>query len=1067
MQVSAASFGQLITLNEKNAQLEQVFREIRRQSGYNFYYDGKAVAPDYRVSVSVRNATVEETLKTALKDFPLSFEINENGVTIKRTGTVRSEDQIENPLKLINVKGRVTDEGGKPLPGATVKLKGSGLSQSAGLTGDFSFAGVEEKEILIVSYTGYVSREIRVTNEPMEIKLELSNSKLDEVQVMAYGTTTRRTSTGTIATVKAEDIEKQPVSNVLEALQGRIPGLIINAQSGNVGSGYSVQLRGRNSLNFQGNPLIVVDGVPYPDVMLPGTPSILGEGSPLNFLNVNGIESVDVLKDADATAIYGSRGANGVILITTKKGSIGETRFNVNVSQGISKVLNRVEMMDTKQYLQMRREAFKNSGRTPSADPTNIGYARDLMVWDTTRYTDWQKVLIGNTAQYADYNLSASGGNSFSQFNISGFYKRQTDVFIGDGNDRKTGLNLSLNLQSPNNKFRLLFSGSFMNDVNSASAFDFANSFVLSPNAPALYKADGTLNWENSTWNNPLALLNNKFKRNAKNLVANTIVSYAIIPGLDFKSSLGYTNLSSNDIATYPVTGLNPTRWATATRSAQYADNNISTWIVEPQLQYSKMFNDLKIEVLLGSSLQENKGDGKVLNAYGFSSDALLESIDSAPFVEATSNTVSTYRYIAGFGRATLNYANRFLFNLSGRRDGSTRFGPDKRFANFYSVGAGWIMSEEGFFKRSLPFVSFAKLRGSFGSTGSDAIPDYHYMDLYESIGLPYGGVQGLATNKLFNNTLAWETTHKLEIGLDLGFWKDRLLFNANYFRNRSSNQLMNYGLPGTTGYDGILTNRDAKIQNSGFEFTLSSQNLKGRNFSWKTELNLSAQRNKLLAYPGLEGSTYANTLIVGEPLSIGRVFRFAGINPTTGLYEFYTASGSKTSTPDGINDKTGTVNLTPEFFGGMNNVLRYKEFELSFFFQFVRQKGGFFYDLRPGAMSNLPAVYTDRWHSPGSMGAYQRVDVALNESTDAFSAVQQSDYNVTDASYIKLRNVSLSYSLPAARAAKYKIGGASVFLRTQNLLTITNYKGSDPETQNYFTIPPVFTLLAGLSLTF
>ncbi|HEY0669336.1 MAG TPA: SusC/RagA family TonB-linked outer membrane protein, partial [Sphingobacteriaceae bacterium] len=446
-------------------------------------------------------------------------------------------------------------------------------------------------------------------------------------------------------------------------------------------------------------------------------------------------------------------------------------------------------------------------------------------------------------------------------------------------------------------------------------------------------------------------------------------------------------------------------------------------------------------------------------------SDGLLENPQAASDITALVSRAD-YKYNAVFGRVNYNYDGRYLLNVTARRDGSARFGPENQFANFAAVGVGWILSEEKFMG-SMPFVSFAKLRGSYGTTGNDKIGDYRFLDLYNPSYYPFMNTVGIFPTGLFNPQLAWELTKKLEGGIELGFFRDRLLLSASYFLNRSSNQLLEYRLPSITGFFSIPDNLPATVQNSGFELSLNTLNVSSPDFKWSTSINFTISRNKLHSFPGFETSGYDNTYVIGQPIGIIKAYRFAGVDPGTGRYQFYDSKGNSTFTPSFREDRTGLLNTAPRFYGGIQNSVSYKGFTLDFFFQVVEKRS-----LNPLLMSgfhpgffnfNLPKEITNRWQQPGDIRPFQRYSQTFGEVFQSFDYVKNSDYNLTDGSFARLKNVSLSYQLPNRLKQKLSLQQARIYVQGQNIVTITDYI-FDPE--SFTSVPPLRVLTVGLQIT-
>jgi len=1070
LHVSARGYTQKVTLSGKDMPLEKVFNIIERQTGYAFFYDFDIFKDTHKVTLNVKDMNLDEVLKACLRDQPLlDFRITNTTISIirKKTTVAPAQPTIVNRDKdPFDFRGTVTDENGQPLSGATVKLKNGKVAAITDERGDFKLKNINEDEVVEISYTGYILVELPVKKEALRVSLKRATNKLDEVQVIAYGTSTQRLSTGNISKVTSKEIEEQPVPNPLAALQGRVPGLIVTQTTGAPGGGFKVQIRGKNSISNGTDPYYVIDGVPY-NSQIAGIPTNdqnagpllnpeLKGGSPLNFINPYDIESIEVLKDADATAIYGSRAANGAILITTKKGKIGSMRIDLNAYTGITSLARDIKLLNTQQYLAMRHEAFNNDKRKPGPADYDING-----VWDTTRYTDWSKIFLHDAGHYSDAQANVSGGNANTQYLIGvGYYRQDMGVpklLPGVGADQKASAHFNINSSSSDKKFKLALTGSYVADRNTVQTANFSSlRLTLAPDAPALFNPDGSLNWApltpgvRGTWNNPYATLLGRCKGNTSNLVGNLTLSYILLKGLELRTTLGYSNSQTDELATAPVSSLDPGLHVT-TGISQFNTLNNHSWIVEPQLDYKMELGKGTITALIGGSFHQANNSYNRVFASGFLSDALLEDIASAGSLSPSSSSTQ-YRYEAVFGRLSYNLQDKYLLNLTARRDGSSRFGPGRQFANFGAVGAGWIFTRENFIQKSLPFLSFGKIRASYGTTGNDQIADYGFLDLYTPTSFVYQGNRGVYPQNLFNPDLAWETTKKLEGALELGFFKDRILIQASFYRNRSGNELVRTPISAVTGFAVIQSNLPALVQNSGKEFVLNTINIKTTKFSWSSSFNLTIARNKLVAFPNLANSSYSTSLIIGQPISILKVYHFKGVNDTTGVYQFASAKGGNTYSPDYYKDAI-PLDLTPKFYGGFLNSFTYKGFNLDFAFQFVKQQGQnqfAAFGLMPGMMDNLPEDALNRWQSPGDKKPYQQFSQTSGKASTAFRFVKGSDYAYGDASFIRLKNVAISWELPKNWLKKISLQTCRFYVQGQNLLTITNYKGIDPESQGY-----------------
>lgn len=962
------------------------------------------------------------------------------------------------------VQGVIID-GNAPLPGVTISVRGKAdVNSITDYTGHYSIsAGINDT--LAVSFMGFKTKLIPVSGRnKIDIILQYDTTTLQEVRVNAgYYSVKESERTGSIARITSKDIETQPVTNVLAAMQGRMAGVSITQQTGVPGGGFDIKIRGQNSLRSDANaPLYIIDGVPYasdPIGSFYTNTAFPAVASPLNNINIENIESIEVLKDADATSIYGSRGANGVVLISTKKGQKGKTIFKFSASTGAGTVTRFMKLMNTQQYLAMRKQAFINDGISEYGE-----YDYDINgTWNQNRYTNWQKELLGKISQISDVQGSISGGSETTQFLLSGNLHRETTVFAGDFLYKKAGSQINLSHRSVDNKFKMTFSAGYNIQDNNQPSFDFTyDARALPPNAPALYDADGNLNWENGTWENPLRNLNTKLESTTNDFLANTLLSYEVLPGLVLKSSFGYTDLSTKETRVIPSTVGNPMYNPSSSSSAIYLNNTErNSWIIEPQITWTLRFSKGKLDLLLGSTFQNQYTSKYYLSAIGFSSNSLIYNIAAAQNVQVLLNDETLYKYQAFFGRVNYNWDHRYIINLTARRDGSSRFGPGNQFANFVAVGAAWLFTNETFMKE-YSWLSSGKLRSSYGLTGNDQIGDYQFLNTYTTSGAIYDGTSGIKPTRLFNPDFGWETNKKFEAAVELGFGNDRILFSAAYYQNRSSNQLVGIPLAGSTGFTSIQSNLDATVQNTGMEFTLRLVNFNNGSFNWTTNINFTSSENKLLRFPGLESSSYSQRYRLGQPLNIQLLYNYKGIDPQNGVYTF------EDSNNDGMisfpEDKQSVVDLNPKYYGGIQNQLSYKGVSLDFLFQFVKQKNNT-YPMGPaGMMSNQQERITDSWINSGNNSTYQIYTTGYN--SDALNGdylYSQSTGSVTDASFIRLKNISLSYDLPL----KLTETKCRVMLQGQNLLTFTKYKDGDPEFTSYGFLPPLKVITAGVQLTF
>lgn len=1067
MQLSAKVTAQQVSLDVKGARLDKVLTSIYKQSGYAFVLNAKELRLARPVTASLKDVPVEAALKIIFTDQPFEYTIDEKVITLLPKGKITAKVRLLQDT----IRGTVTDSVGQPLAGVSVNIMGTKQATTTNAQGRFQFNEIPEGARLAFHSLGY-REALLYPSANMAVTLLPSISKLDETVVIGYGTTTQRLNTGSIGRISGEDIANQPVSNPLAALSGRIPGAVVSQSSGVPGGLVNIEVQGRNNINVSvtAEPLYIIDGVPFAPnndaTNLVGSTPL----SPFALINPSDIESIEVLKDADATAIYGSRGAYGVILITTKKGMAGKTAVTASVNTGISTVTRLVDLLNTEQYLEIRREAFANDGVTP-----DIYNAPDLVNYDPNRYTNWQKELIGKSASTTNAQLSITGGSNNTQFAVSGGYQREDLVFRHTEPYYRGSTRFSLNHRSEDNKFQMNLSAGYGTNRTRNTIADLTNlALIMPPNYPETLDGQGNLIWEYEGeplyYGNPYEYTKESYESSTNGITSNINLSYLLLYGLTAKVSGGYN--TSNTYSEY----LRP-RSATDPRydvdgSMITGDNRYKSWIIEPQIEYNKSFKAGTLHVLAGTTFQQTDNSTHTVTATGFSSDELLGSLGAAADYTLQSGT-SDYRYTALFGRINYNINNRYIVNLSGRRDGSSRFGSGNRFGNFGAAGVAWIFSEESWLKDNFNFLSFGKLRSSYGITGSDKIGDYQYMETWINIANPYLDVKGLYPQRLANPNFRWESNKKLAVGLELGFIADRLLFSATYFDNRSSNHLITTPLPRITGFPSIIENFPATVQNKGWEITANANVIRKEHFSWTTNFNLTLPKNKLLDFPDIERSNYAHRYMVGKPLNLIRAYVSNGVDQETGVYTFEDLNEDGQLT---IDDRIYSGYLDPKAYGGLQSQFTYKNFGLDLFFEYRNQTGRNYTtsiytsggDV-PGFMTNVPVYVLDRWQTEGDQTDIQKLSATYGtEASNAglIFANGQNTQAFSDASFLRFKTVNLSYNLPESILSQLKIQRLQVFARAQNLFTFTSYQGSDPEVQNLRVLPPLRTYVFGLEIT-
>lgn len=1109
LQLSAKTSAQTVTWSGNNVTLQKAFEAIEQQTKFTFFYRKGDLAETRSVTAQLKNAPLLNALNEILKNQPLEFEIQGNTIFISRRkgAAIQTLPLIVENKTADTIRGVVTDSLGLPLTGASILVKGATTGTKADISGHFSVISEVGKSIrLTISYTGYESKDIVLSSGVYAtIILKRSVSPLDEIVVQAYGTTSRRFSVGSIATVTAETIERQPVTNVLLALQGQAPGLAVNATNGVPGSQVLIQVRGQNTLLSDPDggsrpydqPLIIIDGVPFAPQnkninqlsslaiaqMSSGGISTPGGISPLNNINPTDIESISILKDADATSIYGTQGSNGVILITTKKAKPGKSIFNLRVNSGFNSPARRIKFLNTEQYLQYRKDAFATSGIEPSNDPFDPGFAPDLKLYDQARYTDWYKMIYGKTSNSTDIHARLSGGTTQNSYLLSAGYTRSTFNYPGNYADQRFSLHGNIHHNSLDNRFSIDFITDFGYNQNNSPGFGGGQKITLAPNMPDLLDSAGNLIWNYKGVDLGLDQFYGYQKRstslNNYNLNNSIRMIYKVFPGLSLSVNLGYNRNTTSEKSQNPAASQNP-MWAYPT--ASFAQNLFQTINIEPQLDYNFNTGQHSFTALVGGTYKKNLTESTNLTGVDYANDRFLGSINGAGTIYGY-DAYDIYKYVAGFARLNYIYGQKYILSVTGRRDGSSNFGPGNEFGNFGSAGAGWIFSEEEVVKKTLPFLTYAKLSGNYGTSGSDGIASYKYQAFWQPMGStpPFQGTRPNAPINLYNPQYSWALKKSLNLSLDLGVFNDKLLFNTTFYLNREGNQLGGYPLPAQSGFSSVLQNLPAKVQNKGWEFSISSTPVKNKDFTWTSNFNISFNRNKLVDFPNLASSPYRMTYVVGEPTSAIIGYRYAGVDPATGLMTYYTSDNKITNTPvyglaaQGAGDLTLIGNREVKYMGGWGNTLSYRGFDLHLFFQFANQYSpNYLYYLYSSGfpaerMANVPVEALDYWKKPGDHTSLQQL-IALPETEAFFAALNfsSSSGSYTNNTYLRLKTVSLSYGFPEKWMRGTSIQDFRIYMNAQNLLTFTNFKVSDPEQfGDYTAFPLQRTLVFGLNVNF
>ena len=1082
LQASAKGIAQKITLSEKNVSLEIVFKEIRKQTGYNFFYKVEWLQQTSKVTIDVKNASLVEVLDLCFKDQFLSYTIVDKTIMVKQKETEKTKETfnttiINAPLPPLKIRGKVADENGNALNGASIQIKGTSLGTTTKANGEFQIDVPDNSsKILVFSFVGMEQQEVNIS-EKTELNIFLRNAvaQQQEVVVIGYGTQKKSDLTGSVISLKEADFNKGTNTSVAQLIQGRAPGVQITQSSGEPGGGVSIRIRGSSSINAGNEPLYVIDGLAI-DNSAPITEVGIGfSGSPpprnpLNALNPSDIESIEILKDASATAIYGSRGANGVILVTTKHGKDGKLNVDYNSSVGISTVLHKMELLKTSEYISIMNELAQARGLP---NPFSVAQISEI-----GKGTDWQDVIF-RSAVTQNHNISLSGGSNKTNFFISLNYNDQNGVVINSGFKRFQG---RINLEhqaSEKFKFGVNLNTSLINDSyisTNGSAFnqqaDVINTTLNVPPVFSIFDANGNYTRpENGvavsvSLDNPLALANGiRALGKTNRTFGNVYGEYNIIPGLSAKLTFGSDRTNSRrDIYQSTITNLGNTAGGYATIQTGELSNNLFEGILSYKKSFKKLHN---INAVVGSTFQQF--DTRQFNGsiQGFPSDLIATNnlaLGNTNFDNLSSITTKR-RLISYLGRINYSFNNKYLITASFRADGSSNFGPNNKYGFFPSFSTAWKLGEEDFIK-SMNVFSNLKLRLGWGQIGNDDIGIGRALATYNrATGGTTDAIFGntiyaaLSPSRIPNPDLKWEKTEQVNIGLDMGILKNRISVTLDFYIKNTNDLLLDLPIPSSTGFS-VITENIGKIRNIGTEILVTSKNI-DKKFKWNSSFNLATLTNKVISLgsiPSIISTLYGGSAIAkpGESLFAYYGYQALGIFQTKD--EIANSAQKNTAIPgvpkwrdvnndQKIDDKDRVIlgKTFPDFTYGLSNSFSFKNINLDVFFDGAQGFSLFNGEIqeslypRDPYRNRLAEPLLNRWTPQNPTNKWPSgVDITKYSGADVNS------FSVSDASYLRLKNVHLSYQFQIAKIKLVR--SASVYVAGQNLFTITKYSGYDPD---------------------
>ncbi|REA63036.1 SusC/RagA family TonB-linked outer membrane protein [Dyadobacter luteus] len=1109
-QVAARGYSQKITLERRNISIEAAFKAIESRTEYLFLYDKLDLPSSRLVSVNVKNGTIDQTLNQLLENLPLSYKIFNKNIVIRKEQKTKEEAVVAPQKSLPAVQqltGKVTDEKGEALPGVNIIVKGTSKGATTDISGIYQLDLTETDPILVFSYVGYISQEVQPGNKTtLDIILKTDDKALEEVVVVGYGTQKKSDLTGSISSIKSEDLKKLPTTSFDQAIQGRAAGVQVTQASSAPGGRVSIRIRGGNSLSSGNEPLYVVDGYP---ITAGGTASDNGSGSngagqnPLASIAPGDIESMEILKDASATAIYGSRGANGVVLITTKRGKSGKTTVSYDGYYGVQKVIKKLDMMNAREFAALVNEARVNDGvATPVyPNPNDLyNFPDPATMGEGVDYQD----EVFRSAAIQNHSINISGGNDITKIAVSGSYFDQKGVLIGSdfkrvslraNIDTKLAKNLMFTTNLTTSK---VWGNNGRSEGDGGGNANTVNAALIMPPTVPIFQQDGSYTRLNptpggSTVHNPVPIVKfNKDFQNIDRIMGTMALNWNIISDLSLRVSFG-TDMSNANREMYEprqtVNGYNANGRATQAnrRSNSYLNENILT--------YNKLINKHSINVVAGYTWQMDRDQSFSTSSSNFLTD-MYESDNlgaGAVFAPPTSRKNQS-QLVSYLGRINYTFDNKYLISLTGRSDGSSKFGANNKWAFFPSVAVGYKISEESFIQ-NIDAISNLKIRASYGKTGNQNIDNYRSLARLSVYNYDLNGslVSGLAPNNIANPDLRWETTATTDFGIDLDLFGNRLNFVADYYYKKTTDLLWNISVPLTSGFGSIFRNVGS-LQNKGLELSLGGA-VFDKDFKWNTQVNWSMNRNKVLAIPGYTPTTQSEIsghlkingswLAPGLPVGVWNLLQYDGVFQNQQQLDQGPRSSSSTRLGDARfvdRNGNGSINLAedrmivgdpnPDFIFGWSNNFSYKGFDLSVYMQ-----GTYGNDILnvqraesnvSGPWGNQRREILDRWTPTNTNTDIPRARTTVDP------LLLQSSWLIEDGSFLRVKTASLGYTFTPTKGIK----SCRVYVSGLNLLTFTKYSGFDPEVNSpgnsnlqlgvdYNAYPAARTFMVGVNVGF
>ncbi len=1070
-QVSANSYAQRIRLNLKfeNEKLERVFGRIEENSDFSIFYKNELIKNSKEVSGEFKDALISDILDQVLSSENLTYSVKDKLIMIIPKSDVGSELNGQQQKK---VSGTVSDATGATLPGVSVVVKGTTIGVITDVNGKYSLTGIPDNAVLVFSFVGMKMQEVPAAGKTtVNVKMLEETIGIEEIVAIGYGTVKKSDLTGSVASVSQKELVAYPTTSVVQSMQGRSAGVMIQSVNGDPGDDYKIRIRGATSINASSEPLFVVDG-------------LVGGSMPPS----EDIASIEILKDASATAIYGSRGANGVVMVTTKSGKSGKTKIELNSYYSTQKEIKRLQLLNAHDFA-----IYINEARNTNFYDLNA----------LTNDTDWQN-LIYRRGHIQNHQLSMSGGNEKIQYYLSGIYSDQSGV-IKNSDYRRFSLTNNLKFNATDH-MRIFFNSSYSNSDRNGVLSSVGGGRTDASVISAAYRFEPTSGILDANGNyttskvgiapfeNPMAVIDGRTEENVlEKIQANLKAEIEITKELIFYSTFGaIIQNSRNGVYNNRISNLGQSTNGIGTMSY----NKRTNILTEQYLNYSFKVGQKNDFILTGGySYQSFKNEGFSASNSGFITDALgFWNLGVGTNLKAPSSSYSESEIVSFYGRANLNFDKRFLITLTSRYDGASQFSEGNKWSYFPSGAISWNMGNEKFFPKN-KIVTGLKLRTSYGLTGNQAIAAYQSLARISSTYFVVNNtsVTSVLPTSVANKDLTWETTAQFNVGADFDFFERRINLTAEYYRKKTNDLLFSVPIPAFSGFQDRLENL-GEIENKGYEMEISSRNLVNA-LKWNTSFNLTLNRNKVISLPNngadifftnapsFSGSVQNSILREGEPVGSFYGFVYQGVYQTGDKFipggAFETTPGGEKFADlnnDGILDNSDRKIIgdpNPKAIWGLNNDFSYKGFNLNIFFQ----------AMTGGDMLNLAKMEINilSGNTNATTDALRRW-TPTNTNTDIPKATtgrspRTSSRFVEDGSFVRLKNLSIGYNIPSVFINRFKLSSARIYLSGQNLWTLTNYSGVDPEVAyqssntnlglDFGSYPNTISYTVGISLGF